>query len=117
MKKFQKLFALILAIVQLMCMVAGVAGAEYGMETGVKLGSLSLKDGIYYTPVDGRLEERQEEPASYIIFDQQRSRLVMKDFVFTLNDFDPIKDIPNGVYLTGFFSNYPTKVEIYSQKT
>ena len=29
--------------------------------------------------------------------------------VFTLNDFDPIKDIPNGVYLTGFFSNYPTQ--------
>ena len=27
--------------------------------------------------------------------------------VYTLNDFDPIKDIPNGVYLTGFFSNYP----------
>ncbi|MBQ9212060.1 MAG: zinc-binding dehydrogenase [Clostridia bacterium] len=29
--------------------------------------------------------------------------------VFTLNNFDPIKDIPNGVYLTGFFSNYPTQ--------
>ena len=29
--------------------------------------------------------------------------------VFTLNDFDPIKDIPNGVYLTGFFSNYPAQ--------
>lgn len=29
--------------------------------------------------------------------------------VFSLNGFDPIKDIPNGVYLTGFFSNYPTK--------
>lgn len=29
--------------------------------------------------------------------------------VFTLNGFDPIKDIPNGVYLTGFFSNYPTQ--------
>ena len=29
--------------------------------------------------------------------------------VFTLNDFDPIKDIPNGVYLTGFFSNFPTQ--------
>lgn len=27
--------------------------------------------------------------------------------VYTLNGFDPIKDIPNGVYLTGFFSNYP----------
>jgi len=24
-------------------------------------------------------------------------------------NFDPIKDIPNGIYLTGFFSNYPTK--------
>ncbi len=29
--------------------------------------------------------------------------------VFTLNGFDPIKDIPNGVYLTGFFSNFPTQ--------
>lgn len=28
--------------------------------------------------------------------------------VYALNGFDPIKDIPNGVYLTGFFSNYPT---------
>ncbi|MBQ8954777.1 MAG: alcohol dehydrogenase catalytic domain-containing protein [Clostridia bacterium] len=32
--------------------------------------------------------------------------------VFTLNGFDPIKDIPNGVYLTGFFSNYPTQAAI-----
>ena len=29
--------------------------------------------------------------------------------VYTLNGFDSIKEIPNGVYLTGFFSNYPTK--------
>lgn len=29
--------------------------------------------------------------------------------VFVLNNFDPIKDIPNGVYLTGFFSNTPTQ--------
>ncbi len=29
--------------------------------------------------------------------------------VYTLNGFDPIKDIPNGIYLTGFFSNYPTE--------
>ncbi len=29
--------------------------------------------------------------------------------VYELNGFDPIKDIPNGVYLTGFFSNYPTQ--------
>ena len=27
----------------------------------------------------------------------------------TLNKFDPIKDIPNGVYLSSFFSNYPTQ--------
>lgn len=26
-----------------------------------------------------------------------------------LNSFDPIKDIPSGVYMTGFFSNYPTQ--------
>lgn len=29
-----------------------------------------------------------------------------------LNNFDPIKDIPNGVYLTGFYSNYPTQAVI-----
>jgi len=29
--------------------------------------------------------------------------------VYALKGFDPIKDIPNGVYLTGFFSNYPTQ--------
>jgi NADPH:quinone reductase-like Zn-dependent oxidoreductase len=29
--------------------------------------------------------------------------------VYTLNAFDPIKDIPNSVYLTGFFSNSPTQ--------
>ena len=29
--------------------------------------------------------------------------------VYALNGFDPIKDIPNGVYLTAFFSNYPTQ--------
>lgn len=28
---------------------------------------------------------------------------------YALNGFDPIKEIPNGVYLTGFFSNYPTR--------
>lgn len=28
--------------------------------------------------------------------------------VYEWDGFDPIKDIPNGVYLTGFFSNYPT---------
>lgn len=29
-----------------------------------------------------------------------------------LNNFDPIKDIPSGVYLTGFFSNYPSQTII-----
>ena len=29
--------------------------------------------------------------------------------VYTWDGFDPIKDIPNGVYLTGYFSNYPTQ--------
>jgi len=29
--------------------------------------------------------------------------------VYTLDGFDPIKEIPNGCYLTGFFSNYPTQ--------
>jgi NADPH:quinone reductase-like Zn-dependent oxidoreductase len=32
--------------------------------------------------------------------------------VYYLNQFDPIKDIPSGVYLTGFFSNYPTQAVI-----
>lgn len=29
--------------------------------------------------------------------------------VYEWNHFDPIKDIPNGVYLTGFYSNYPSR--------
>ena len=29
--------------------------------------------------------------------------------VYEWDGFDPIKDIPNGVYLTGYFSNYPTQ--------
>jgi len=29
-----------------------------------------------------------------------------------LNNFDPIKDLPSGVYLTGFFSNFPTQIII-----
>ncbi len=29
--------------------------------------------------------------------------------VYAWDGFDPIKDIPNGVYLAGFFSNYPTQ--------
>ncbi|MGI6546189.1 MAG: alcohol dehydrogenase catalytic domain-containing protein [Fastidiosipilaceae bacterium] len=29
--------------------------------------------------------------------------------VYALDGFDPIKEIPNGVYLTGFFSNFPTQ--------
>lgn len=28
---------------------------------------------------------------------------------YVLNHFDPIKDIPNGVYLSSFYSNYPTQ--------
>lgn len=32
--------------------------------------------------------------------------------VFAMNGFDPIKDIPNGVYLTGFFSNFPDALTI-----
>ena len=29
--------------------------------------------------------------------------------IYMLSNFDPIKDIPNGVYLTGFYSNFPTQ--------
>lgn len=32
--------------------------------------------------------------------------------VYVLNNFDPIKDIPNGVYLTGFYSNNPKQEDI-----
>lgn len=32
--------------------------------------------------------------------------------VFGLKNFDPIKEIPSGVYLTGFYSNYPTQEQI-----
>ncbi len=32
--------------------------------------------------------------------------------VYALNGFDPIKFIPNGVYLTGFYSNAPTQKEM-----
>lgn len=32
--------------------------------------------------------------------------------VYTWNGFDPIKDIPNGIYLTGFFSNTPEQKTI-----
>lgn len=32
--------------------------------------------------------------------------------IYTWNGFDPIKDIPNGIYLTGFFSNKPTQETI-----
>ena len=31
---------------------------------------------------------------------------------YVLDDFDPIKDIPNGVYLTGFYSNTPSPAVI-----
>lgn len=32
--------------------------------------------------------------------------------VYGLKNFDPIKEIPSGVYLTGFYSNYPTQAQI-----
>lgn len=32
--------------------------------------------------------------------------------VYGLKDFDPIKEIPSGVYLTGFYSNAPTRCQI-----
>ena len=34
--------------------------------------------------------------------------------VFTVEHFDPIKYIPNGVFLTGFFSNFPTQETVYN---
>ena len=86
MKKLQKKFALILALVQMLCMMAGAAGAEYGAETGFRLGSVNLKDGIYYTVNNGSLEERQDQPESYLMYDQQRSLLTLKNFVYTIDD-------------------------------
>ncbi len=32
--------------------------------------------------------------------------------VYGLKSFDPIKEVPTGVYLTGFYSNYPTQRQI-----
>ncbi len=32
--------------------------------------------------------------------------------VFGMKNFDPIKEIPSGVYLTGFYSNTPTQEQI-----
>lgn len=32
--------------------------------------------------------------------------------VYSIKNFDPIKEIPAGVYLTGFYSNYPTQAQI-----
>ena len=32
--------------------------------------------------------------------------------VYGLDSFDPIKEIPSGVYLTGFYSNSPTQAEV-----
>lgn len=37
--------------------------------------------------------------------------------VYTLKDFDPIKEIPSGVYLTGFYSNTPTQPQIDDMMT
>ena len=34
--------------------------------------------------------------------------------IYSLDGVDPIKDIPNGVYLTGYFSNYPTQETVDS---
>lgn len=34
--------------------------------------------------------------------------------IYAVQNFDPIKYIPNGVYLTGFYSNYPTQKTIDS---
>ena len=34
--------------------------------------------------------------------------------VYAMDGFDPIKDIPNGVYLTGYFSNYPDQDSVDS---
>ena len=34
--------------------------------------------------------------------------------VFTLEHFAPIQEIPSGVYLTGFYSNFPTQADIDS---
>ncbi len=37
--------------------------------------------------------------------------------VYGLKQFDPIKEIPSGVYLTGFYSNYPSQTQIDKMMT
>ncbi|MDE6782272.1 MAG: zinc-binding dehydrogenase, partial [Paramuribaculum sp.] len=37
--------------------------------------------------------------------------------VYGLKEFDPIKEIPSGVYLTGFYSNRPTQEQIDGMMT
>lgn len=37
--------------------------------------------------------------------------------VYGLKDFDPIKEIPSGVYLTGFYSNFPTQSQVTDMMT
>lgn len=37
--------------------------------------------------------------------------------VYALKSFDPIKEIPSGVYLTGFYSNTPTQKDIDGMMT
>lgn len=32
--------------------------------------------------------------------------------VYRLDGFDPVKDIPNGAFLTGFFSNFPSRTAV-----
>ena len=84
MKKVYRLLSAILVVVQLFGMAAISAGAEYGQETDIRLGSVYLKDGIYYTVRDGFLQEADTEPDNFILYQQSSETIYLKNFEYTL---------------------------------
>ena len=61
MKKIYRKLAVFLAIAQLFCIAAVAAGAESGMDVGIKIGDTPLLSGIYYHSPDGRQLEQAAE--------------------------------------------------------
>ena len=67
MKKIYRKLAVFLAIAQLFCIAAAAAGAESGMDLGIKIGDTVLKSGVYYSSPDGKqLQETSDVQSSYI---------------------------------------------------
>ena len=88
MKKINRQLAILLVMVQLFCLGAVAAGAEGGMNFGIKVGDTILETGVYYTSPDGRtLEKAESEPAQYIMvrIEDNAPHLVMKDFTIEVN--------------------------------